>query len=602
MDTGRLEEIAQFLGLEELSRQISGIQKRRQQAELIIPLVGEFNSGKTSLINALTDSRGLETADVPVTTAVFEVRFGCPINRALVFYNDNHVVEVENVAGIKNKSLEGVKLVQVFDKSTKLPSSVVLADTPGLSSPNPVHQQVIAGYLPMADVILIVADAHQGITASTLRHIETADLAARNISLVLTKCESKSPNELNEIEEYIRYNTPIPINAIVATSAKRGDVDEFIRLVEDIQKNKDRIIADINVRRLDGIRLRLLAQVTTLLNASREPAETPEREVHVAENRLRREQSKIAYLMAELRSAVRHLSRDAIGKFRRRIKEELERLAGEATSGSLNQKALASIEGSARYVFTWFKTEVIRKTGELAASEGFQSDLVDALQLSNYNLSGFSYNIDLEIPELQKLNRNIASGIKIAISAAMAIGGAGALKSAGAATKMVAAVNSDKVIDLVDTATDIGSMISNQKTMQTMQQLTNETLQGSETLDQYDSQMARCIPIFRERQAGLIEQLIGKITDRTHAKPQRERLINEYVSGSLEPEFEEKLTLISENIISSLEQTLSLESENRTAQLNQTLQSLLEERRSAQDAYGQKISTLKTYQQILEAD
>ena len=45
-------------------------------APVMLPLVGEFSSGKTSLINALTDSKALETATKPTTATIFEIHFG----------------------------------------------------------------------------------------------------------------------------------------------------------------------------------------------------------------------------------------------------------------------------------------------------------------------------------------------------------------------------------------------------------------------------------------------------------------------------------------------------------------------------------------------
>jgi GTPase SAR1 family protein len=82
-EISKLIEIAQELQLEDNAQQLSEIQKRMQQTdtELVIPFVGEFSSGKTSIINALTDN------------------------------------------------LLDVKIVQVFDTSEKIPASMVLTDT-----------------------------------------------------------------------------------------------------------------------------------------------------------------------------------------------------------------------------------------------------------------------------------------------------------------------------------------------------------------------------------------------------------------------------------------------------------------------------------------
>ena len=51
-----LKEVAQELGQQNILNGLNAIQKRvsQQNANLLIPLVGEFSSGKTTLLNALT--------------------------------------------------------------------------------------------------------------------------------------------------------------------------------------------------------------------------------------------------------------------------------------------------------------------------------------------------------------------------------------------------------------------------------------------------------------------------------------------------------------------------------------------------------------------
>ena len=77
-DLNKLREIAEYCGLSNLVFELEAIDMRSKQenASLILPLVGEFSSGKTTLINALTDSKKLETATKPTTATIYEVHFG----------------------------------------------------------------------------------------------------------------------------------------------------------------------------------------------------------------------------------------------------------------------------------------------------------------------------------------------------------------------------------------------------------------------------------------------------------------------------------------------------------------------------------------------
>ena len=77
-DINKLIEIANAIKANQIEKELFLIQNRASQksTELVIPLVGEFSSGKTTLINALTDSKKLETATKPTTATIYVVHFG----------------------------------------------------------------------------------------------------------------------------------------------------------------------------------------------------------------------------------------------------------------------------------------------------------------------------------------------------------------------------------------------------------------------------------------------------------------------------------------------------------------------------------------------
>ena len=71
-NTEKLHDIADYLGLSDIVSELEAIdlRSRQENANLILPLVGEFSSGKTTLINALTDSKKLETSTKPTTATI----------------------------------------------------------------------------------------------------------------------------------------------------------------------------------------------------------------------------------------------------------------------------------------------------------------------------------------------------------------------------------------------------------------------------------------------------------------------------------------------------------------------------------------------------
>lgn len=118
-----LKEVAQELGQQNILNSLNAIQERasQQNANLLIPLVGEFSSGKTTLLNALTDSKKLETATKPTTATIYEIHFGCNKCEANVVLSDGQVAHFDDLGELKNDQLSDAQIVTVFDTSTKVP-------------------------------------------------------------------------------------------------------------------------------------------------------------------------------------------------------------------------------------------------------------------------------------------------------------------------------------------------------------------------------------------------------------------------------------------------------------------------------------------------
>lgn len=112
-----LKEVAQELGQQNILNSLNAIQERasQQNANLLIPLVGEFSSGKTTLLNALTDSKKLETATKPTTATIYEIHFGCNKCEANVVLSDGQVAHFDDLGELKNDQLSDAQIVTVFD-------------------------------------------------------------------------------------------------------------------------------------------------------------------------------------------------------------------------------------------------------------------------------------------------------------------------------------------------------------------------------------------------------------------------------------------------------------------------------------------------------
>ncbi|KAA6322610.1 hypothetical protein EZS27_027867 [termite gut metagenome] len=257
-------------------------------------------------------------------------------------------------------------------------------------------------------------------------------------------CDTKPESEREQVKRYIRDNTKVSIEKIVCVSARKEEVRELIDLIAEIQEDKNQIVAEITALRLDAIRKELLNYVDELLNSSKLSTKELDQKILATKRNVQETQSKIDRLISDLERKIEILSVDTNSNFNRKIAAELDSIAKNPPKGcNINQVTIAKIESISHLYFENFKSDIIKELTNLVKErknsiEGIHLLSLETLDLSDYALTPLSYNIDLELPELQKMNKKIATGIKVAaVVAAVAV-------TVGAATSAADVVGSAK--------------------------------------------------------------------------------------------------------------------------------------------------------------
>ena len=98
---------------------------------------------------------------------------------------------------------------------------------------------------------------------------------------------------------------------------------------------------------------------------------------------------------------------------------------------------------------------------------------------------------------------------------------------------------------------------------------------------------------------GLIDSMIGFVTERTMSKPQRSRAIRNYIESSLAPEFKMQLNNISKNLINSIHNTLQNEASVLIGQKTNSLNQLKSEMKEKKALFDQRMEQLREYKTLL---
>ena len=594
----RILEIANSLGFDDLRKDLERIYERTKQtnAELTFPLVGEFSSGKTTLINALTDSKKLETATKPTTATIYEVHFGCEKCHASVLNANGDFEEYDDISALKNDQLADATVVNIFDTSTKVPSTTILVDTPGLSSPDPRHKQTLVDFLPYADGILLVTDVNQQITRSLTDFIQTMKLSKKPIYLVITKCDTKSQSDLDAAKQYISDNCKLPIQQMACVSSLKDNLQELYTLLDTIQKDKNNIVKQVDGQRVKNIVNEMLARMEELLKVSSTDKDLDEA-IRRQEYELNLINRNIERLIEDTKSEIEETERNITRKFEDTISERLETLV-VGKSDNFDADAVSAINNTASLLFNDYKFDIQKLLQEKARSRkntenGLSLRSLEEMDLSSYSISGLNYNLDLNSAGHQ-YDGMISTGVKVAA----AVGAVVAVASTGGGAAVAAAATVDNAIDIADTVSDVGSIVSNNRMVDRIEKVVSIAGKASDNFDAIDGYNQRAGQQVGANR-GIVESMVGFVTDKTWGKPQRKRAIRNYMDDTLMPDFKREMKNVGNVLIVNIQKTLQEEASETIEAKRSSLEKLKQERKDKKEDYNQRINQIRDYKHEL---
>lgn len=601
-------DIARNLGLQDRCRELEFLKSRLDSPnkDLIMPLVGEFSSGKTSLINALTDNKQLETASKATTATIFEIRFECERCYAEIVDSNGEVLQVEeNIANLKNDGLQDVDLVRVYDTSSRVHAGTVLVDTPGLSSNDARHKLALTSYLPQADAILLLTDVNQQVTRSLIDFIDNTKLVNKPMYLVITKCDTKTRGEVEAAKKYIAENINLPLENMISVSAYKDDLQELYDLFGRIQRKKNEIVEKAVYGRIKSIASDMSEYVDELIRSSKSNLDIDEKILDLQE-KLQSISRNIEKLIRDASQSIAEKGEDCKKRFSDNVFMRLDSIVkeqgrdcDEAVYTAVNMIAKTALEQYKRdvqYVLVNMARERQRTVEEVPLQ------VLEALDLSGVVLNNLSYNLNLSALGHQ-YDQLVGGVVKTAAVVAAVWAGSAAIGAAGATTA-TAATTASRAVDVVDTATDAASIASNIKTRRRMKEMVKTAAEYSskinKQMDEVESWNNKMGERYQSNRGGIIDTGVSWITDQFWGKPQRRRAVNNYISDSLVPEFVLQIEQIRSELVRTIGQLLHDEAQNRTLAMEQTLNQLKADSASAKEQFKEKVNQLKEYKNILK--
>ena len=214
------------------------------------PVVGNFSTGKSSMINAIIGKPLLSVEITPETAVPTEIYYG---NNKVYQYDKNGVAErkIEELP-LKGLTIQTTDLVKIEYDNEFLEEikTVNIVDLPGFDTNFELHNRAIDQYLPNSLAYLLVVSSDEPVLKESISDF-LKELKVYNmpVYVVITKCNRLDDEELEECKQLLKKLVGKIIerdDVKVACVDSYGNVkvDDLKEILREIQSQTGRIFVN----------------------------------------------------------------------------------------------------------------------------------------------------------------------------------------------------------------------------------------------------------------------------------------------------------------------------------------------------------------------
>jgi GTPase SAR1 family protein len=376
-----------------------------REQHLVVPVVGAFSSGKSTLINNLLGENVLPVGITPETSLATELRYS-PENFILAV-KDNGEADRYKIEEIKTVTANAAKYLyaQLYLNNEKLRQiePLVLVDMPGFDSPLDLHNKAIVAYLDRGCYYIVLSNVEEGtITKSLERRLNEIDGFGRDFSFFISKANLRSEDVVNELVTYYQKQLTDKYGSVTKVVPFGQSADEVTKCLKSIDVNtaflkiyKDTLLVVCND---------IITNINLRINSSKKDAE------------------KLRSAIAEMGNSIEKIRKKAasdIDDMRRRYSgtliNEIISDVSSALEGSVDELTEKAISGNQEAISRCI-SEIIRSA--LASSireklDGINRQITIDFSESLQDLDKIMKSLDLDENYLKNITGKVEDVIKI---------------------------------------------------------------------------------------------------------------------------------------------------------------------------------------------
>lgn len=307
---------------------------------LQVAVVGEYNAGKSTFLNAILQESVLPTGDLPTTGCVNYIRFGNSPSIVAHYKDDSseslapeqlqYISTHDHTDPHKQHLLQNLKYIEVF-KPSKILEKIVFVDTPGLNAPTEADREITEKLLNESDAIIWLTSARQVLAATEVEVLEMFSDRYKGKSLCVISQIDSLNNPKKETPKLLKYAKETlsdyftDIVAVSALEAIKGNEEPmkpfYVAFWRDIIPRSQEIVVQT-----------ILLDARNLIYNIIEDVQEQQSRIKKLQANLSNLQQKVGNITNQMLKNVRELRRNSANEFRRLQDQLITRAQQECTT------------------------------------------------------------------------------------------------------------------------------------------------------------------------------------------------------------------------------------------------------------------------------
>lgn len=309
------------------------LRKQIEQFKVIVPVIGQFSAGKSSLLNNYLGQDYLKCDITPETSIATELSYS-EEEYIIINYIDNRQGERKALSELQNLKVDAnIYYIQVFINNQKLKNrpNLILVDMPGFASNNAGHSKAIACYLERGDYFINLIPSEKPFDATAIDQLKEINFNyKKDIAHIVSKSERLTSSKLLEVKSQLQTYLA---EALVS--------DITIGNIENIGKNKSIIdfenAVDTALNQFDTLLCmrysqqiaKLAKQISSSINSLKKSSQSNETQL---QEKINKSQSAFSSVEKKLQASLKDLEYNLCSLGKEELIQRSQHVLGSSVS------------------------------------------------------------------------------------------------------------------------------------------------------------------------------------------------------------------------------------------------------------------------------